>query len=426
MKTCEIERFDDLLSDLERRNEEEQKQIIEEMNKQIYAVILKNIYFPFTKEWFDKMDKMIEEKKLSMENAIEFLKFLGYGKELKCLTCCSFDESLLGKRMKEMMIDENERNKEEKLLTDLCECYISLGHDKPPDLLSIYVPCLLKAASKKEENEKAQKDVEISLLALSNLENYEMPKELYLNEIKEIIKYHQEHRNLTHLAYQTSWRLLVNRLWVDNYLEEVIVNELHFVREAAGEIEDLSKCVDWKKTPKEMSREEMKGMLIIGRWFNDIDSFFSSCNLWNEELTGLNRGLVQLSRASRDNHKDICNRCLYSFGEAGKKRNVKNNDLLKSGAIDAVLEELQQLTLNHDLVLDWLYFFLNISRRAKEEEEDEKDEAKRKATKRKIFEKMEEEGCEDIITSFYGNIIFFLFHYECGLSLNISDYFVNV
>ncbi|KAH7829778.1 uncharacterized protein MONOS_2040 [Monocercomonoides exilis] len=66
----------------------------------------------------------------------------------------------------------------------------------------------------------------------------------------EIIRYHQEHHNLSRLTYQCTWEFLTFRLWVDYGLNGKVVNKLHFVREATRELEDLSKSVDWKKKEK--------------------------------------------------------------------------------------------------------------------------------------------------------------------------------
>ncbi|KAH7829798.1 uncharacterized protein MONOS_3341 [Monocercomonoides exilis] len=142
--------------------------------------------------------------------------------------------------MKEMIIDENEKKKEvnEKILTDLCESYLLLNRWPSSEMDSIIVPCLLKVASKKDETEEAQKEVEIALLALGNIGFWE---KLYLNEITDIIKYHQEHQNLTRLAYQSAWGILIYGFTKVDSLEEVIVNELHFVREATRELEELTK-----------------------------------------------------------------------------------------------------------------------------------------------------------------------------------------
>eukprot|EP00770_Monocercomonoides_exilis_P006194 MONOS_6164.1-p1 / transcript=MONOS_6164.1 / gene=MONOS_6164 / organism=Monocercomonoides_exilis_PA203 / gene_product=unspecified product / transcript_product=unspecified product / location=Mono_scaffold00190:82399-83137(-) / protein_length=199 / sequence_SO=supercontig / SO=protein_coding / is_pseudo=false len=151
-----------------------------------------------------------------------------------------------------MMIDDENKKKEEKnekLLVDLCELYI-MAYELaiPGSMLFICLPCLLAAALNEEESEEAQKDVEMALFALSNIGKYdEVERESYLIEIAEIIEYHQEHHNLTQLAYQCAWQFLVNRFYNDKSLEGVIANELHFAREAARELEELSKCVDWKR-----------------------------------------------------------------------------------------------------------------------------------------------------------------------------------
>ncbi|KAH7827080.1 uncharacterized protein MONOS_17352 [Monocercomonoides exilis] len=71
--------------------------------------------------------------------------------------------------------------------------------------------CLaLKATLNKQEDKKTQKEVEIALLSLSCLrKGNEIKKKKYLEKITEIIKCHQEHRNLTQLAYQSAWNLLI-------------------------------------------------------------------------------------------------------------------------------------------------------------------------------------------------------------------------
>ncbi|KAH7828552.1 uncharacterized protein MONOS_4964 [Monocercomonoides exilis] len=247
----------------------------------------------------------------------------------------------------------------------------------------------------------------------------EIRQELYLDEIKEIIEYHQEHQNLTRLAYQSAWEFLVYRLHLDKSLEDVIVNELHFGREAAKELEELSKCVDWK-------RKEDDEVLVVERWLIVVDYYFSSCTLWNEEIAGLINCIVQVLRASRDNHKDILNGCLYTLRYATENRNVEVDDLLKSGAIGLYWEEMKQSTLDDRIVWNGLNIFLNISKRLKEKTDGETDETKRKELKRKIFERMEEEGYEDAIISFH-EIFDFLHEKNCyAFSLNTSDYFVNV
>eukprot|EP00770_Monocercomonoides_exilis_P004430 MONOS_4410.1-p1 / transcript=MONOS_4410.1 / gene=MONOS_4410 / organism=Monocercomonoides_exilis_PA203 / gene_product=unspecified product / transcript_product=unspecified product / location=Mono_scaffold00117:50578-51988(+) / protein_length=403 / sequence_SO=supercontig / SO=protein_coding / is_pseudo=false len=394
------EQFSILFHEQEDCREVEQMQKIEEMNgliDEMNEIEFKSI---FTKELFDKIYRMIEKKILSLESAILLLKHVGYFRELKTIYLESIDYSLLSERMKEMMIDENEKKKErnEKILTDICECYALLIEVSiPKKLLSIVVPCLLKVALKKDETDEAQKEVEMSLPALGNIGFWEIEQKLYLNEIKEIIEYHQEHQNLTRLAYQSAWQFLMNRFYNDRTLEEVITNELHFSKEAK-ELKDLSKYVDWKRKEERKGEREAKEVLAIWRWFFVIDNYFCFCKLWNEELVGLINSFAQMLRASRDNYPDISHQCLYSLRSAAEKRNVEIDNFLKSGTIDAVLEEIQQPTINDDIMWNGLLFFLIISERLKEE--DEESEVKRNATKMKIFEKMEEEGYEDFIESF--------------------------
>eukprot|EP00770_Monocercomonoides_exilis_P012905 MONOS_12849.1-p1 / transcript=MONOS_12849.1 / gene=MONOS_12849 / organism=Monocercomonoides_exilis_PA203 / gene_product=unspecified product / transcript_product=unspecified product / location=Mono_scaffold00742:15264-17158(+) / protein_length=299 / sequence_SO=supercontig / SO=protein_coding / is_pseudo=false len=221
--------------------------------------------------------------------------------------------------------------------------------------------CLLKLALKKEESEETQKEVEMALLTLSRMGYCFIERELYLKEIEDIMEYQQKHRNLTRLAYWSVWDFLIHRLLADNSLEEVIVNELHFGREAARELEELTRNVNWnRKKGEEMNKEEANEVLIY--------------------------------RAAKDNCRDISNLCMYPLRYAAKNRDVKVEDLLKGGAIDAILEEIQRQTLNEAIVNDCFQFLVNVSRKLKEKNKDEREEEERKALNRKVFEKMEEEG----------------------------------
>ncbi|KAH7818821.1 uncharacterized protein MONOS_8862 [Monocercomonoides exilis] len=284
-----------------------------------------------------------------------------------------------------MIVDENEKKKEEKnerLLVDLYEYYfLKLDYNICEDLVSICVPCLLKVTLNKEGNEETQKEVEMALLALSNIrELYRSEKELYLNEIKEIIQNHQKHQNLTRFAYQSAWQFLYNRNFFFNELESVIVNELHFAREARREIEDLSKCVDWKRKEEGKGEREAKEELILGRWLDVIHNYFDSLRLWNEESAELIDSIVQVFRASRDNNKEIHLKCLYLIRRAAKEKIVKIDELLKGGFIDSILEETQLPTLDDKIIINYLVFYEVISERLKDEEKDEMEEEKRKKT----------------------------------------------
>ncbi|KAH7818841.1 uncharacterized protein MONOS_12323 [Monocercomonoides exilis] len=263
--------FSKLFYELKRRRKDKQKQKIEEMNGLIDEMDEEEFESIFTIGQLNKIDKMIKERNISMENAILLLKHVGYCKELKHISFYSFNYSSLSERMREMIIDENEKKKEEKnekFLLDLCECYALLSYRCSYELLSIAVPCLLKVALKKDETEEAQKEVEMALLALGKIGYRENKRELHLNEIKEIVYYHQEHQNLTRLAYQSAWQFLIKRFTKDRNLEDMIVNELHFGREATKALEDLSKSVDWKR--KEERGKEAKEVLVIERCITSI------------------------------------------------------------------------------------------------------------------------------------------------------------
>ncbi|KAH7829158.1 uncharacterized protein MONOS_17138 [Monocercomonoides exilis] len=248
-----------------------------------------------------------------------------------------FEYSSLNKRFEKMIIVEEEKKeeKDERLSTDLCECYLLLTCRPSYEFISAScILCILKVASRKDETEEVQKDVEIALLALSNIELSEGLKELYLNEIKEIIQYHQEHHNLAQLAYQSAWEFLMSRHYEYHDLEGVIENELCFAREAKRELEELTRSVDWKKKEEEMSKEESKKVMIIRRWLSTIFFFLSLYQERNEESVGLIGRIVQVFRAARENNKEISNWCIYYFREAAVIVAVEIEDLLNSGAIE--------------------------------------------------------------------------------------------
>eukprot|EP00770_Monocercomonoides_exilis_P008174 MONOS_8132.1-p1 / transcript=MONOS_8132.1 / gene=MONOS_8132 / organism=Monocercomonoides_exilis_PA203 / gene_product=unspecified product / transcript_product=unspecified product / location=Mono_scaffold00298:6142-7391(-) / protein_length=396 / sequence_SO=supercontig / SO=protein_coding / is_pseudo=false len=358
----------------------------------------------FTKEMFNTIDKMIEKKNFSLENAILFLKNVGYCCAMKRIYDHAFCESLLNERFKKMIIEEEEKKegKNESLLVDLCECFSLLNfYFISDELISICVPCLLKAVSKKEESEETQKEVEIALLVLSEMGCSKVKQELYLKEITEIIKHQQKHRNLTKLAYQSAWQFIIDRLLFNYIIDHAVMNEIHFVKEATRELEELTKCVNWKKKEEEMSKEEAKEELTLMRWVETLKIYFRYCSLQNEEYVCLFCRIVQVYRAAKDNHIEISDKCIYSLRNATQNRFMKVEDLLKGGAVDAVLEEMQRRTVDGKIAFESLQFFSNVSYRLKEEERYEMEEAKRKATKMKMLEKLEEEGFEDIVISIH-------------------------
>ncbi|KAH7815761.1 uncharacterized protein MONOS_18280 [Monocercomonoides exilis] len=123
-----------------------------------------------TKEVFDELYEIVTCKKLSMKNLILLLKHMGYCKALRGLRISGFKKSALSNCFSEL-IENDEKNGKIKL--DLCECYCLLydyGVGYVPH--KICVPCPMKVAINKEESEKAQKDVEDALLALSSIGHF--------------------------------------------------------------------------------------------------------------------------------------------------------------------------------------------------------------------------------------------------------------
>ncbi|KAH7832295.1 uncharacterized protein MONOS_16871 [Monocercomonoides exilis] len=425
------EQFSKLLREMEECGEDEQKQKIEEMKELINEMNTDDFRHVFTKEQFNKFEKMIEEKKISLENAALLLKHVGYCKKLKNIWIDGLKESLLNKRLELIIIAEDEKKKDEKnenLLIDLCECYISLSRGFPPELLSICVPHLLKKALMKGKNEEIQKEVEIVLLALSNIDHYGVNQALYLDEIKEIIQHHQEHHNLTQLAYQSAWLFLSYRLFFnDKSFKEVVANELHFVREAKRELVELTRQVDWMKKEENRGKKEEKELYIFFGWFSSIGNFLINCDLWNEEFAGLICSITRLLRVAKDNYRDIRRWFISILKTAAQKGAAKVDDLLKGGAVEAVLEEILQPAIDGMTEEDCFIFFLNISERLNEKEEDEKEEEERKAAKMEIFEKLEKEGYEDAIFSFHEKLPKAVFHPSfMFVPKNLSDYLMHL
>ncbi|KAH7828483.1 uncharacterized protein MONOS_17184 [Monocercomonoides exilis] len=393
--------FNELFCELEDCDEEDQKQKVKELHVIIDGMNEEEFKSVITKELFDKIYRIFEEKKISLENAFILLKHIGYCKVMKNVWFLHFEESPLSKRLVKMIKDGNEKNERmnENFLANLCECYLLLNDHFDWELFSVCIPCILKVASNKEENEDTQEEKEIALLALSNIyERYLfVDKKLYLNEITEIIQYHQEHHNLTRLAYQSAWHFLYCRFCKDESLKGIVVNELHFAREARRELEELSKCIDWKRKGGEEGEKEKKEMVIIIRWLTILGSYFFRYGLRNEEHFGLIGSIMGVLRASKENYKRIYKICIDSLSKAARNRALKVDDFLSIGAADFVLEVVAQSHVINMQTSDCLDFFKILCERLRSEREIESDKAKRKELKRKVLDKLEEEGYEDCI-----------------------------
>ncbi|KAH7828259.1 uncharacterized protein MONOS_8119 [Monocercomonoides exilis] len=327
------------------------------------------------------------------------------------------------------MIEEYEKKgneKNEQLLIDLCESYLFLGCSLSSESLSICISCLLKVALNQKKDEDAQIKVEMALLALSNIYlRIDAKTELYVNSIEKIIKHHQEYCNLTRLAYQSTWKFLINQFFCIRRLEDVIVNELHFAREARRELKELSNCVNWKRKEEEegKTRIEAKEIMIIKRWLDELEAYFRSCKLWNEEFVGLLGSIVEIFREARDNHKVVSCNCIESLESITENRDVNVCCLLESGAVDVVMEELVQLNIENLRISYCLGFCSSICGRLNINKGKKKDIAEQKELKKKLFEKMEEQGYEDLIFVLC-NCIVVKRTRNYFLITNFKDYFI--
>ncbi|KAH7828889.1 uncharacterized protein MONOS_16356 [Monocercomonoides exilis] len=299
--------------------------------------------------------------------------------------------------MFEKMIIEEETI--ETNLVDLCECYsMNIDIEIPETLTPVIMSCLLRVALRKDESKETRNEVEMALVSLGNI-GYKtrIEQEVYLNEIMKIILNHQEHNNLTRLAYQSAWQFLTQRLSVCGRLEEVIVKELHFAREAANEMEHLIKYVDWTPNEDKVKKEMVVG--FVKRWIAITEKCISRCYSLRFESDEILECLVRLHGASKENHKSVSKECIRVLGNMIFKKSVRVKALLKSGAVEVILEEMRQSAFENDEIefcksfIFQLYEALSITPGIVCEEED------LKTIREELYERLEEEGFEDIIVS---------------------------
>eukprot|EP00770_Monocercomonoides_exilis_P006388 MONOS_6355.1-p1 / transcript=MONOS_6355.1 / gene=MONOS_6355 / organism=Monocercomonoides_exilis_PA203 / gene_product=unspecified product / transcript_product=unspecified product / location=Mono_scaffold00199:24892-26549(-) / protein_length=240 / sequence_SO=supercontig / SO=protein_coding / is_pseudo=false len=236
------------------------------------------------------------------------------------------------------------------------------------------------------------------LLALGNIgANQRIEKGLYLNEIKEIIKYHQEHHNLTQLACQSAWQ----------NLEDAIVNELHFVKEATRELEELVRSLEWKREKEEKKEKKEKKersaeseIMIIERWLRSLDIYFFVCKYQTKEHEGLVECVVRVFWATRACQGSIARFCFQLFHAMIKSQASQIDCLVDKGAIGVALSEVVRSEVAKEEASGCLCVFRGLAKRLSVKSENEREEAKRKELKRKVIEMMEEEGYEDWLVSF--------------------------
>ncbi|KAH7824841.1 uncharacterized protein MONOS_17458 [Monocercomonoides exilis] len=400
-------KFTKMLGELECCDKSKKKQIIEEMNELLGKMDKEEFESTFNEDLFDDVDSMIEEKNLSNGIAAMLLKEIGYQKNLRISSNASFKYSVLKLTLEEIITKEERKCKEKYgwLVVDICECYLLLRNDYhylPEETVSVCVPCLLEVAMNKDRSEKTQKKVELALMALGNVGHLvKIERALYLKEITEIIKYHQEHRNLTHLAYQSAWNFLIDRLCNAKSLETLISKKLNFAREAIQELEEMSKRVDWRVEGKTEEDGKIKEVQIILKWIYTINAFFVFFKTWKEEYVELFHLLVEMCRSSRTFKQGITEKFIILFQITAHMDAVSVYALLKCGAYDQISEEIRLPTMEDEIAQKCLEGFSDLSKRMKGKMTNEVDEMKIKEIKREMFDRLEEEGHEDMITTDY-------------------------
>ncbi|KAH7823466.1 uncharacterized protein MONOS_17606 [Monocercomonoides exilis] len=421
------------------------------MNKLFEEMDCKEIHSEITSAVSFEISKMINEQKISLESAVSLLKQIGYRNLLKNIYIEKFASSLVNPVLTTMILNEIKRKEanNEKLLVDLCECYLGLQHYYfiEENVLSTCISCLLKEALNKDESMKTQKEVEMALLSLSGIDaSTKIKRKHYFEEITEIIEYHQEHHNLTHLAYQSAWMFLIDRLICEKEFGGTVVNKLHFAREAVKELDYLKGCVDWKK--REKSFIKAKEMWIIQRWNAVLRKCFNYLQFYDGVDATFVACIINVCEAAKKKYIDM----FYEYLSLLKRMdNIKSMDcLLRGGAVDYFLVNIFQSTFDRELTKFSLNFFSILSKRLNKKKKNENDQsrfgefvkivsfawnllsgnsekgsenAKRElAIKMTIFEKLEEEGFEDAILSFNGS--FLELKFNKNMLTNPSEYIV--
>ncbi|KAH7820441.1 uncharacterized protein MONOS_17820 [Monocercomonoides exilis] len=404
----------------------EQKQLIDELNCFIDEMDEEEMKSAINIELFNRIIKKMEEKNLSLENAVLLLKHIGFCKSMCNFWNNLFDYTSLRFRFEKLIIDESEKKEErnEKLLIDLCECYLTLrrfANNFPDKLLTICASCLLKVSLNKEQSVKTQKEIEMALIAFSCISLWKVEEsQLYIDEIIEIIQHHQEHHNLTQLAYQSAWEFLISRSSYEKSLECVIVNELHFVREVTKELEELEKCVDWKKKEKRIMK--YGEVYTIMRWCKTVESFVLSAKTQEKDYVKFVECILRLFKSARNNYWQMFKKHFKLFSHMMGSKIFDVYDLSKAGCVDFMLKEIHSPTLEEEITTHFTIFFQILSKRLKLEMKEKSEEPNRKLSPKEIFDVLEEDGYEDIMFSLQGFLLNNRFNvYIC--SINLCDYF---
>ncbi|KAH7828863.1 uncharacterized protein MONOS_17230 [Monocercomonoides exilis] len=394
--------FFKLFSELEHCTERVQKQKVLEMNGIMFQLHDDDLKSIFTVELFTGIFNMLKDKKKSFLNALLLLKYVGFWKVMKGISLDFTNKSLL-KELKKMIIKEKDmkEKRNEKLLTDLCECIMMIFYQSlTGELHALSVSLLLKVALKKGNDKKTREEVEMALLALNGISK-PLEQKYYLNEITDIIQYHQEHHNLTCLANQSAFHFLISRFKEDDSLKEVVLQKMHFVSEATKELDELNGSLNWDTHEKNFS-EKMR-VRIITRWLYLIfNTFRKEFNEIYGEVVELTACVSRVYALAKDYEMKIRKKCINLFYRIKITIGEDIFILAESGAANIVLERMCRPILDDNQTAKSKEILLSLSERLYKKKTDLKiDKKSWQMKKRAMFEMLEEEGYEDIITSFH-------------------------
>ncbi|KAH7823659.1 uncharacterized protein MONOS_14239 [Monocercomonoides exilis] len=179
------------------------------------------------------------------------------------------------------------------------------------------------------------------------------------------------------------------------------MNELHLFREAARELGELTKCVNLKREEK---REEIRRMneaeTIMMKWIKTVEAFYLHLRSWKEEYAELISYLAKLAKAMRESERDIYKSLTSAFELISTWKIFRIDAMMKCGVVDLVQDEIQQNTSDDMMTYDCMMSYRVLSRRLRENDDKGYNEVGWVETKREVLQKMEEIGCEDIITCF--------------------------
>ncbi|KAH7819656.1 uncharacterized protein MONOS_17929 [Monocercomonoides exilis] len=273
----------------------------------------------------------------------------------------------------ELMIFEEMSKKEgksERLLIDLCECYYLLSDDNINEKMAPSITsCLLKVASNEERSINIQKEVEMALLALSEGSRGTLVKGSQpLEEMIDIIYHHNDHRNLTQLAFQSAWRFMINNWHRNSNSQIVVVASMIFLTVVKRELKELIKCVDWKREDegREKIRSEPKATQMIIRWLDVLGNFFIMCDKWDDDFNEVVRFVVELFRTARDNEQEISEMCTHALKMLARSKNSSVDIFEKCGVSEMISQEINCRDSNDKITENCTVILLLISAKSKD------------------------------------------------------------